>query len=600
MNVTRTFCVVLILLWSENVFGQQSVAQLHKDYLNQEISLREYVVNIGYAAFYPDRLPVQYKQLHNLPKKCAIEAVYLLKSNFDLLTYEEQELFKSFLSRPSKSQLPETYFSLEGMFKIHYTETGSDAVLAGDVNENNIPDFVEETGIALDRSYNFFIASGYQPPPVETIEGSEYDVYLANQGEGGVYGFTTAETDQPETPWFDPTSYIEMSNDFSDELFFTHGFDALRITVAHELHHAFQFGYNFNINDNSYFHEMTSTWFEDVLYDDVNDYLQYVPSVIGEGSLKNSLGNKFPISETPRHYGMSLFLHVFDKRFGERGPDLLVNIWENIRLGLAIDILEDVINESTESNFETEFHEFYVWNYFTGSHADTDSYYPDGDLYPDLVPNQEIDVQDDTTIEISTRELSSQYITFKYTLGATFDVELEIDPEDQGLWHISIILNDNSSIPQRRSLAFNNNVTGAVSLSSFSDEPELTVIATMTGKSPKIYGATISLRINEPPAVSSNLFPTIPSPANFNLTDRIKIPFEIDELDEVELRIYSLSGALVKSFPKVLLPPAKYENSTPFEWDGMSNSNKQVPSGIYIYILKGNKILKKEKMAVIR
>ena len=599
MNLTRICFIVFVsfLIYSNTVFAQQGIAQLRVDYTSEQISLKEYIVTMGYAVFFPEKLNPLYRNSDDMRNKCATEAVNLIKSNYELLTLEEQELFNKFLFRPSPSQLPETYNSPEGLFKIHYTTTGVDAVLEGDDNTNGIPDFVEQAGISLDRSYNFYAESGYKLAPNDNVDGNEYDVYLSDLG-AGVYGLTTAETDQSGTPWFDPSSYISMSSNFQDDDLFTHGTDALKVTCAHEFHHAVQFSYIFRSSD-IFFYEMTSTLFEDILYDEVNDYLQYMPHVLGEDNTENSLWRELPINGTLRQYGMSIFLQFLNKRFG---PDLLVKMWENMNLESAMQTIEKVINEETDSSFEAALQEFYLWNYFTGSRSDNLNYYSDGDLYPDLVYNEVIEDCNDTTLVIKNRHLSAQYFAFRRPLSGTFEVSLDGLAEDSDFWSASLVLKDDFNQPKVQSVTFTNGSSGTVSIFSLGSNPELVLILSNSARLPKsgLYQMNVSISISAPPAISNSLFPTIPSPANFNIIDEIKIPFEISESDEVELRIYSLSGLLVKHFPKVSLSPAKYENSTPFVWDGISDDNQRVPSGIYIYILKGDNFITREKMAVIR
>jgi len=65
------------------------------------------------------------------------------------------------------------------------------------------------------------------------------------------------------------SSNIDINNDFIGSSFFTKGIQALRVTAAHEFHHAIQFGYGWWGSDERYAYELTSTWMEDVVYTDV-------------------------------------------------------------------------------------------------------------------------------------------------------------------------------------------------------------------------------------------------------------------------------------------------------------------------------------------
>ena len=95
---------------------------------------------------------------------------------------------------------------------------------------------------------------------------------------GSEYGETT-----PETPLDGGrdggrfVTYMSVHNDFSfvtpDSL---KGLPALKVTLAHEFHHAIQLGgYGYWTNQ-VYFHELTSTWMETVAYPGIPDYLHYL------------------------------------------------------------------------------------------------------------------------------------------------------------------------------------------------------------------------------------------------------------------------------------------------------------------------------------
>ena len=72
-----------------------------------------------------------------------------------------------------------------------------------------------------------------------------------------------------------------MDNDYQEGYYFVNDLDALRVTAAHEFNHAIQLSYGVHWDDQNpidlYFIEMTSTWVEDVVYNDINRYLEYLP-----------------------------------------------------------------------------------------------------------------------------------------------------------------------------------------------------------------------------------------------------------------------------------------------------------------------------------
>jgi|GEM_PF-2562019 len=597
----RNVLLFILLLLPASLFGQQSVVRLKIDFQEGRISRHDYVVNRGYAMFAPERLPAEYRFPDELHEKCGLEVVHLLRSEFENLSPEEQAFFQKYLFRPS---LPRSYISFEGLFKIHYTTDPSsgDHVPLVDENSNGVPDFVEEAALAFENSHHYYTdVLGYKPPPVDGVEGDEYDVYIWNLGPGN-YGWTMGENDQPETPWFDPSSYISIHNNFQVGSFYTKGLDALRVTAAHEYHHAIQFGYIWRPSD-VYFYEITSVWFEDVMYDEVNDYLQYLPLLFGDNTdplnpVSNTFTKPFDTGGTMFKYGMCIWNHFLSERYG---PDPIRRVWEQMPLQSAILSIEKVINEELPTDFETELQTFYTWNYFSGSRADTVNYYSEGNLFPDLVFNEVIDNPNDTSFVITNRELSSRYIAVKRQQKTTFNVRTNGQTSDRDLWRASVVLSDDFSSPITQSISFLDGVSGNLILTSYDNNPQLVIIPTMTAKTAQSgnYPLTVSLNFSGLiPITENKLLPTIPSPADFSIVEEIKIPFVLIEPHKIEIKIYSAGGFLVKSFPKQSYLPGLHEND--IRWDGRDNNNELVPSGIYIYIMRGENFTHMKKMAIIR
>jgi len=598
----RNVLFLIFILLPYSVFGQQSAIRLAVDFQEGRISRHDYAVNRGYAMFAPELLPAEYRFPDDLHEKCGLEVIHLLRSEYDNLTPDERSFFQKYLFRPTF--LPQNYISQGELFKIHYTTDplSNDVVPLEDVNSNGIPDFVEEAATAFEYSHNYYVdVLGYKPPPVDGVDGDEYDVYMWNLG-GGNYGWTAYETDQPGTPWLDPSSYISIHNNFQGGLFYTNGLDALRVTSAHEYHHAIQFGYIWRVSD-IYFYEMTAVWFEDVMYDEVNDYLQYLPLLFGNNTdpqnpVSNTFTKPFNTGGTMFQYGMCIWNHFISERYG---AEPIRRVWEQMHLRPAILNIEKVINEELPTDFETELQTFYAWNYFAGSRADTINYYSEGHLFPDLVFNKTLDDPNDTTFVITNKELSSRYIAVKRQQKAIFNIMLEGEVGDNGLWRATAALSDNISPPNLQPIPFLDDISGNVTITSYGNNPQLVIIPTMTAKTTQsgYYPLTVSLKFSGLiPITENKLLPTIPSPADFSKVQKVKIPFVLIESQEIEITIYSSSGILVKSFPKKYYTRGLHEND--IVWDGRDNNNKLVPSGIYIYIIKGENFTHWEKMAVIR
>ncbi|MFC1514139.1 MXAN_6640 family putative metalloprotease, partial [candidate division KSB1 bacterium] len=578
--------LVVLLTNTAVLFAQQGTARLEAELRAGQISQTNYARYRGYLRYAPERLPDQYRYADEKPEKCGTELVNLLRTEMNNFSSQDQAFFRQFLSRPT---LPNEYISPGGTFKIHYTTEQSHpyAVSDEDNDSNGIPDFVDEAAAAFDYVHDHYVnVLGYKSPPLDGVDGNEYDIYIVELGDGN-YGETLGETEQAGTPWADYSTYIRIDDNFEGSIYYTTGLEALRVTAAHEYHHAVQFAYMWRPAD-IFFYEMTSTWFEDVMYPEVNDYFQYLPELFG-----NSINpvkpdtNSFDLSFTnkfgQREYGMSIWNHFIAKRYD---PDLIRLVWERMHLAQAIDNIEYVLINNYTTSFADALHEFYVWNYFTGSRANTIDYYSEGNMYPELIPTKGYINPGDTLFTIDNVFLSSKYLSIVRSFPSSYSFDLWAIAEDADLWRATMILTSDNEEPRVQEFQYLDGVTASGTISSVFDNIEVVLIPTVSAKQvrsvpPSTYPLTIDLHFSTPkPIVNNVLHPTIPSPANFGIVDKIKIPFEIKETSEIEINIYNLGGNIVKRFPRNSYFPGLYNNE--ILWDGRDDNNELVPSGIYI------------------
>ena len=94
----------------------------------------------------------------------------------------------------------------------------------------------------------------------------------------GVYGYTQAELPGPNA-WNDYSSHIVVHCNFvgfpPNQDPTGNAFGALKVTIAHEFYHAIQFAYD--VGEDIYFMEESSTWMEDMVCPEVNDNYNYLP-----------------------------------------------------------------------------------------------------------------------------------------------------------------------------------------------------------------------------------------------------------------------------------------------------------------------------------
>lgn len=269
-----------------------------------------------------------------------------------------------------------TYISPDGAFAVHY-----DTTARGDVDHSpplkpaqpdGTPDWVVKVAAALSWSRYILVDSlGYAPAPLD--DDSIFDVYL-QENDGGLYG-ETVYRDRDTYQLIPP--YIEMDNDFAkDENYYTHGIDAARITVAHEYFHAVQLSYRYP-NSDGFFYELSSTWFEDVAYPEVNDWVPWFDTnVRGYTAIAND--PEQPMSWTSG-YDLAVFGHYLTATFGDM--DIMRQIWARFKLTGATNAIEERVM-AHGSNLTCAWTDFIAKLFFNGRapqlyfHADQDSLAP--------------------------------------------------------------------------------------------------------------------------------------------------------------------------------------------------------------------------------
>jgi hypothetical protein len=212
-----------------------------------------------------------------------------------------------------------TYISADGAFMVHYDTTGVHSPDMTSSQPDGTPDWIVEVATALDSARSLLLALGFDPafPDGDGI----YDMYIKDYG-GSTYGIT-----QPETPTGGGySSYSGMDNDFAeDEHYFTHGLDAARVTSAHEYFHAVQLAYPWHDWD-IFLYELSSTWFEEVAFPEVNDWVSWFhTNITGYTAIAND--PEQPMSRTSG-YDLAIFGHYITGAFD---LDILRQIWDRMK-----------------------------------------------------------------------------------------------------------------------------------------------------------------------------------------------------------------------------------------------------------------------------
>ena len=304
--------------------------------------------------FEPDTLPDAYRADTSAPVRCATPIV--IAAQRAALDPVDRTRVDAWLSPTVELARRNAYVTAQGRFTIDYVTSGSSTVPLDDVAPSNgVPDYVERVGQYLEQSWETeFVQLGFVAPD---LSGGPYRVNLRRIGAYGFTSLTDVGTAGTE---------ITMHNDF---LGFPPNDDpegdqwgAAKVTAAHELKHASQWTNN-GWTASGLWIEIDATWIEDVVFDPVNDYYNY-------------LTFRSPITDPPRPlddggsgaYAEAIWQHWMSETLGIESINAL---W-----GRRSQVPQETMLESyawTITQFGAPMAERWVefasWNYASGDHA---------------------------------------------------------------------------------------------------------------------------------------------------------------------------------------------------------------------------------------
>jgi hypothetical protein len=489
------------------------------------------------------------------PGKCGLPAFAALHQ----VASKHPELaarFKTALQRPS---LPLWYVTPDGRFRIHYTITGIDAVNpASTIPEAvaaQVPDYIYEAGLAAQRAYDLLVNQmGFDPPLSDRgVDGNEYDFYINNR-PNSEYGST--EWESLDASGRAPT-YSFADNDFAG--YNTTGIAALRVTVAHEFFHGIQLNYRFR-GDDVYFLEMSSTWFEDFAYDEINDYYFYLRSFFNnpERSLSDTDG-----------YESCIWLHYLVKRTGE--SRIMLDLWKGVKVEPAIRTFKTVLESSPYNTvFSQAISEFNTWCYFTGPRADSSRYFEEGVNYPQLQFKQTVRVEKrDTTISGGLGAVAAR---FYRVIRDPQDIQAGLVTSEPGRWMVTAISRTNQQYVVRSG-------DGSTPIFVPASTREDTFVVTVVNTSLPANFSNYQLQLTLSSKVQLANLLEKPRPNPFRGKGFLYFPFQINQRAPVTAAILREDGKVLRSYELGELGAGVYSNM--LFWDGLDDSGNRVSSGVY-------------------
>ena len=330
--------LVVMGIFPAFLLGSTSLEKIEKAYREKKLTREEYITLRVMAVVEPGNLPSEYRGEKPTEEPCGTK----------YLTEAFREMGYSILTRPVLSGPEDTIFTLH--FMVHYTTQGSDST---------DPSYASLVAAFAEFSWAYEVGYlGWDAPPPDYGYGGDdrYDIYIMSL-ESGVWGYTVPEKPGPDPYQEEATSYIVISNDLSH--------DQARITVAHELNHACQLSYSYN--EDSWWMENCAVWMEDVVYDDVNRYVEFF------SSYPNPLSNpdrSISCEEQLYEYAGGIW-PAFLAEFYDL--DVPRKAWEKQGIHHGNHTLSDldfILSEHYSSSLDEALREYGIWRYFTGPRHD--------------------------------------------------------------------------------------------------------------------------------------------------------------------------------------------------------------------------------------
>ncbi len=563
-RILRFLAVLLICFFvSPHIFAQEtsSFFEIQQEFESGKLSVNE--------ALKTQLLTLNNRSTH----KCSAPISIFAHKYWDELSDEaKSEYHKSFpLTAISSS---ESFVSLSGKFRVRYETTGADAVPSDDENNNSVPDYVEWIAEVADSSYDRFIALGFTD--IFSEKDAPYDIIVANSG---AYGFVPL----PDAP------YIGIENDFVG---FPENTDpegdqkgAVKVTIAHELKHVFQYVQNGWDGEPERWLEMDATLYEEVMYDEVNDYYNYLDSFGNGNFFQNPTTTLIPGS-----YEDIVWALFFEERFGNT---FWKEVWDVIESQSPLISFIEAI-ESGLAKFSTGLNEALVenllWHYASGPANFSSGFgFDESGLYPgprvqELFSELQTELNDVQTLSrFSARyfdfdliDVNNAFMKLDYISGSS-DVQVGViayyeDSSVETRFYTSPTANELNSKETGLSWGQAERV-GLVFFNSSPDEAQ-----------------TVQFRVYDYVPVdieSPQLLQNYPNPFNPNTTITVTLPFS----QQVKLTVYDYLGREVRVLADGMLGAGE----NPVRFDALN-----LASGIYFYRLETEEKVVTRKMTLIK
>lgn len=531
------------------------------------LSRAEMILQKAYSIYAPELLDPELAG--GMTDKCGVPTIREIEEALPDLPEAIADEIRGLRARPDY----DAYIDTEH-FRIHYKTSGTHKIL-------NWPDTTYRDAIATSAEYSWtreVDEMGFRQPPSDGSDpdggdgGGLYDIYVQNLS--GAYGYTAGCYTVPSTPQNDATSYIVIDNDYAG-FGYADPQDPMKVTVAHEFNHACQYAHDYD--EGLWYMECSAVWAEDMVYPTINDYVFYIPYFYNYpyNSLEWNDGTGL------RVYGSTVWNHFLSEHID---PSVVPAIWYQCESTSSTYSMMDVVLATYGASLETEFRDFAVWNWFTGS-RDDGAHYNDGALWAQVPTTWSYGAYPITAgyppSGYAPDHMACNYLKFTNPGSGEDGLHITYDGPSTSSFYNFVYVNDLPSAgsdEEYGEMSLNAWGIGEITVSDWDskDYVMLVIVNGDTGGDNMDYDFTVE---QVDTGVGDSVFSLALKPASPNpFTQETSIAYTVPTGGGfVEVTVYDVSGREVRTLVSDRLGAG---NGVAI-WDGLDNGGRPVASGVY-------------------
>jgi len=545
------------------------------------ISMDDAILQKYFVAYSPEKLDSEFRLSENTaPIKCMVPITQEFEEMRPRLKASTITAVEA-MTNTASVNTEHTYVSPSGRFIFHYETTGNDAVpdeqtLPAAIDAG-IPDYIYKAAFAADSSYLYQVETlGFSD--FSDGDGAPYEIRFDNFG---FYGTTTSSGS---------STFITLHNSFNGFPSNAHPegnqIGALYVTIAHEIKHAIQYEANRWRGSAGSFNwiEMDATMMEEVVFDNVDDYYNYIKT--GLESTEPSFSSIFgaPQNPIPGAYYHITWMLYFAQTYG---IDFWVDVWDEVSENPEIPFIDaiDTVLLTKGELFAGVHVMNHLWHLGAGENfAGNEFGFEESAFYPNPLTNQDLQFIPDSLNRTGLRPFAANYFranSLNIAIGRP-RIRLEATVPGVGVGAIGLFTDGTAE-----SLIAMDEVSLNQQLQTEWDWNNLDVlyIAVVNTSRSRIADYKIALEsaIPEVDILARNY----PNP--FNPTTRIE--FSINSAKNVRIDIYDSIGRRIET----LINRSLNEGFHFVDFDGSG-----LASGVYFYRIRTNEQTLTQKMLLVK